>query len=175
MTSTPSSNKIKNISLTALLLTVSLALSYLEFLIPVTAAVPIPGFKPGFANIAVVVAYFAVSPLSAAVITVLKSVITSLLFSGVTTLVFSLAGGALAFLTLLLLTHIKNLKYSYIGLSVAMAFSHNVGQLAASVAVMGNASVLWYYPALVVSAVLCGALTGIILTLLPDRIYIGKV
>ena len=151
MTPISSSRKTSFVARSAILLAVALILSYIETLIPLSSFIPLPGFKLGLANVAVVIAYFAVSPYAAAAISLLRVIISSLLFSGVTALIFSLFG------------------------AVSMAFAHNMGQLAGSVIVMKNLSVLWYYPALALSAVICGALTCALLSVLPDRLYTRKV
>ena len=175
MTPISSSRKTSFVARSAILLAVTLILSYIETLIPLSSFIPLPGFKLGLANVAVVIAYFAVSPYAAAAISLLRVIISSLLFSGVTTLIFSLFGAVLSFAVLILLTHIKRPKTGFLGLSVSMAFAHNMGQFEGSVIVMKSLSILWYYPALAIAAVICGALTGTILSVLPDRLYTRKV
>lgn len=172
---TLSSRKSALVARSAVLLAVSLILSYIETLIPVSRAVPIPGFKLGLANIAIIIAYYSLSPVAAASISLLKAVITSLLFSGVTSLIFSLLGAAFSFAVLILISHVERPRFGFWGLSVAMALAHNTGQLFGSVIVMKSFSILWYYPALAVAAVICGSLTGAVLSLLPERLYKRKV
>ena len=174
-TQTSLSRKTEFVARGAILLAVSLILSYLETLIPLSRAIPIPGFKLGLANIAVIIAYYSVSPTAAAVISFSRAVITSLLFSGVTTLIFSLLGAAFSFAVLMVISHIKRPRFGFLGLSVAMALAHNAGQLIGSVIVMKSFSILWYYPALAFAAVICGSLTGCALSLLPERLYKRKV
>ena len=174
MAQTSSSRKTRFIADSAVLLLIALALSYLETVIPITHAVPIPGFKLGFANIALIVAYFRVSPYSAALISAVRVVISSLLFSGVTTLMFSLSGAALSFVALVITSRLLRDRVSFIGISCVMALFHNVGQLLCCAAVMRSLDVFYYFPALGVSAVICGAITGIILTAVPDKVYLRK-
>ena len=156
------------------LLIASLALSYLEAVLPVSAVIPFPGFKPGLANVAVIIAFFRISPYAAAVISAARCFISSILFSGVTTLMFSLSGAALSFTVLLVLSLIFKDKISFIGLSVTMAFFHNVGQLICAGLVMHTASVFYYFPVLTAAALIFGVLTGVILSALPNKIYSSK-
>ena len=157
------------------MLLLSLALSYVESLIPIASLVPLPGFKPGFANIVIVIAFYRLSPYAAAFISVCRVVISSLMFSAVTTLLFSLSGALLSFAALLACAKLLNGKIGFIGLSVLMALFHNIGQLACALAVMGNSSLIYYFPALSLAALICGCITGAILTFIPNKIYSGRV
>ena len=62
-----------------------------------------------------------------------------------------------------------------IGLSVLMAAFHNIGQLLCAVVVMGNSSLLYYFPALGLAGLVCGCITGVVLTVIPNKVYSGKV
>lgn len=170
---TLSSRRIKFVAESAALLTAALALSYLEVLIPVPFPW-LPGFKIGLANIAVVIAFYRLSPMASLAIAVLKSVITSLLFSGVTSLAFSLTGTVAAYLILLLLSTTLRGRIGFVGLSISMALFHNLGQLVAAVVVMKSTAALYYLPHLIAAALIFGAFCGIILTFLPGRIYTRK-
>ena len=175
MAQTSSSRKIRFIAECASMLLLALALSYVESLIPIASLVPLPGFKPGFANIVIVIAFYRLSPYAAAFISLCRVVISSLLFSGVTTLLFSLSGAILSFAILIVCSKLLNCKIGFIGLSVLMALFHNIGQLLCAVAVMGNSSLLYYFPALSFAALICGCITGVILTFIPDKIYSGRI
>ena len=152
---------------------VSLALSYLEAVIPIPTP-GLPGFKIGLANIALVVAFYRLNPASALIIAALRCVISSLLFSGVTSLIFSLSGAASALIILLALSFTLKNKIGFIGLSIAMALFHNLGQLASAFIVMKSTAAIYYLPHLIIAALLFGGVNGIILTYLPDRIYSRK-
>ena len=175
MTQTSSSRKTRFIAESASMLLLALALSYLESLIPITTLIPLPGFKPGFANIVIIVAFYRLSHFAAALISVSRVAISSLLFSGVTTLAFSLSGAALSFIVLLICSKLFKDKIGFVGLSVLMALFHKNGQLLCAAAVIGNSSLLYYFPALGIAALLCGCITGAVLTAIPNKIYFGKV
>ncbi len=157
------------------MLLLALALSYVESLIPIASLIPLPGFKPGFANIVIVIAFFRLSPGAAALISAARVIISSLLFSGITTLMFSLSGAFLSFAVLAVGSKLFEGKIGFIGLSVLMAAFHNIGQLLCAVAVMGNSSLLYYFPALGLAALVCGCITGVVLTVIPNKVYSGKV
>ena len=157
------------------MLLLALALSYVESVIPIASLVPLPGFKPGFANIVFVIAFFRISPYASAMISVCRVLISSVLFSGITTMLFSLSGAILSFAVLLICAKVFSGKIGFIGLSVLMALFHNTGQLLCAAAVMGNSSLFYYFPALSLAALICGGITGLILIFIPDKIYTRKV
>lgn len=173
-TQTPSSRKLIRFSESAALLTVALALSFAETLIPIRS-IPLPGFKLGLANMAVVVAFFRISPLSAAVISLAKALITSLLFSGISSFLFSAAGSVLSFVALMMCAYVFKDRVGFIGMSVFMALFHNVGQIAAAALVTGSFLIFSYFPFLIGAALIYGTVNGIILSFLPKSFYYSKV
>ena len=82
----------KQLTLMALLTAIALAIHVAEAQIP--APVPIPGVKLGLANIVTVWAMFSLGPGPALMILVARILLGSL-FSGVMSLLYSLAGGLL--------------------------------------------------------------------------------
>ena len=149
----------------AVFLAVALLLSAVEAMIPLSA-IPVPGFKPGLANIAICAACFRYSPIDAGVISLAKCVIIFLLFGNPVSFVFSLCGSALslAVMSVLRSRHISP-HFSFIGISVMCATAHNTGQILACVAILGNPAVS-YFPVLAVSSLVFGSVTGLILNLL---------
>ena len=172
---TSSSRKTRQIAEASLLLVTALVLSYIESLIPTSSLIPIPGFKLGLANIAIIIAFYRLSPLWAGIISLLRILISSFLFSGITTFLFSLSGAICAFTVLLLMSLIFRSKIGFVGISVLMALSHNFGQLICSSFVLHSKSVFHYFPALTAAALICGGVTGVIMSLLPKNVYSRKV
>lgn len=87
------------------------------------------------------------------------------MFAGnVSALLFSLMGGVLAMLIMILLHRLPGL--SIYGVSIAGAAGHNIGQVAAAVVTLGTAAAVAYLPILLVVSVFTGALTGFIAALL---------
>ena len=168
-----SSRKALFVAESAALLVAALALSYVESLIPLSF-VPLPGFKLGLANIVTVIVFFRLSPLAAALISISRVVITSLLFTGVSSLMFALSGAVLSFIILIVLSFLLKDKISFIGISVVMALFHNAGQLIAASFLMKSAAVFTYFPALCLSSLICGCITGAILCAMPDAVTSGK-
>lgn len=165
-----SDKRVRRLAQDSALVCAALLLSFVEALIPV-AALPIPGFKLGLANIAILLTAYRSSVVDAAVVSLARILLTFLFFGSPTSLIFSLCGGLLviAVLALLKLTSSSS-RFSFIGISVLCAAAHNLGQLLAALTLTGNA-VLSYLPALAAASLIYGTLTGSILNALPDKIY----
>lgn len=159
--------KTKRLALDAMMLGAALILSFVESIIP--GIVPVPGFKPGLANI-VIMAAFSFSPADAAVISLSRVLISSLLFGSPVSLILSLAGAVLSYLFLLAVKLFGVSRLSWIGVSVPAAALHNIGQLAAASLIMNSTGIFGYYPVMALSSVVCGAVSGLLMNLLCKKI-----
>ncbi len=162
-------DKIRRICFNAMMLGLSLLLSYLEAILPLTVWLPLPGFKLGLCNILVTLVFVAVSPWDAAVISLTRICIMGALFGNMSSFTFSLCGGLLSYLGLWLLARLGRRCFSMIGVSVGCAALHNLGQLLAAAVWMGSEVVLGYLPMLLVAALIFGTVTGALLCLLLPR------
>lgn len=155
-----SSGLSRKVSLCGIFVSLALMLSYLESFVPVGFFAGVPGFKLGFANIAVLVVYFSAGPYCAAAVSLIRIIVSSVLFGSVTTFWFSLSGGLLSFAALVLLSRLYPGRVGMIGISVVCAAMHNTGQIAAAAVLMKTASVFGYLPYLLLLSVPCGIITG---------------
>ncbi len=152
------------VALTGLLAALALCLWAVEGLLPLNGLLP-PGVKPGLANIVTMFACYGVG-LPAAVGIVLCKAGMSLLTRGAVAGLLSLCGGLLSALTVWGLFRLdKRGRMGFLGISMAGAVGHNVGQLMAVLTVT-SLGVLWYLPVLLVSATVSGSLTGLLFRLL---------
>ena len=147
----------KKITLSALMVALAMILSYLEAMIPFSFG--IPGIKLGLANLVVLTALYLFGPAQALLISVVRIFLISITFGSMAALVYSLAGGILSFVVMLILSRIKG--FSVIGVSVAGGVSHNIGQLIAAALVVANLNLLFYFPVLLAAGVITGLLIGI--------------
>ncbi len=147
----------------------AMMLSYLEVLIPFGLILPLPGFKPGFANLVTVLVFVLVSKQDAAIVSALRILLMGMIFGSAVSLFFSALGGLFSYLVLLLAGRICR-RCSYLGVSVLCAAAHNLGQLIAAVCLFGSEILLSYLPVLLLAAVLCGSLTGVALNLSVPRL-----
>ncbi|MDO4567704.1 MAG: Gx transporter family protein [Clostridia bacterium] len=148
----------KHIAFTALLAALAIVLGYFERLIPIAPA--IPGIKLGLGNAVVLFALYALNARSALCVSALKVLLTGLLFSSAAGFIYSAAGAALSFAVMLPLHRLKGL--SMVGVSIAGACCHVLGQLTAAVFLVGAAAAFACAPVLLAASVVTGALTGFI-------------
>jgi len=163
MTLLPTDIRVRRITSAALLLCLSLLLSYVETLFPIMLFIRIPGFKLGLANIVITAAFYFVSGKAAAAISFSRICLSSLLFGSVSSFMFSLSGGFFAFLGLIVCRYLLRDRVGWCGVSVLCAALHNIGQLFAAFYILGSFNVMFYLPWLLFIAIPAGALTGFLL------------
>ena len=150
----------KQLTLCALLTAMALALSYLENLLPLSLAIPVPGVKLGLGNIVTLFALYALGPGQALLILLARCFLGSLFAGTLNALAFSLLGGLCAMGTMVFLSRRPGL--SVYGVSIGGAAAHNCGQTAAAVLTLGSAAPLYYLPVLLAVSLLTGGLTGLV-------------
>ncbi len=130
-----------------------------ERLLPVPQLAP--GVKLGLANIVTLVALNVLPWGDAWLVLVLRSFLGALLGGGASGVLFSLSGGVLSFLVMSWLLRYQKL-FSIPAISVAGAFSHNLGQILMAALVVETFNIFVYLPVLAVSALVTGFFTGVI-------------
>lgn len=159
---------IKKMVLYAILTAVAITLHFVEGLFPVPVA--IPGIKLGLSNIVSLVALYLFGPAAAFAILVLRVFMTSFLYSGFSSLIFSITGGLLSVLVMSLIWKLRGKGFSIVSASVAGGVFHNVGQILAAVLVMRTFAVLSYLPVLILAGVATGIVTGIVSGIIVPRL-----
>lgn len=145
----------------ALLTAAALVLGYIEGLFP--ALVPgVPGIKLGLANTVLLYAVYLLPPGSAWALMLAKVVLSSALYAGFGTALFSLGGGVLSLGAMLLVRKLSGESVSVIAVSVLGAACHNLGQSLVFAAVGSARAALFYLPYLLLAAIVTGALTGVV-------------
>lgn len=150
--------KTRKLALMAVLTAISLTVFVIEAQIP--APLPIPGAKLGIANMITLVAMLLLGRKEAGAILAVRILMGSMFAGGVSGLMFSVAGGALAYAVMCLLIGVFPEKLVWV-VSVFAAIAHNAGQLAVSVLISGTVSLLVYAPALLAVGIVTGAFTGV--------------
>lgn len=144
----------------------SIVLGYLEQMIPLPVA--FPGVKIGLSNICVLVALYKWGWKSSLLISLVKSLVCGILFWGVGGALYGVAGAMLSFLVMELL--VKWNLLGLVGVSIAGAISHNVGQLLALYIMSGSFSFIYYMAVLGISGVIMGTITGLVCYVVLERI-----
>lgn len=155
----------KNIAKTGMLVAVAFVLSYIESMLPLNLGVP--GIKLGLSNIVVLFSIFNLNTLTAFCIAIVRIVLCGITFGSLSGMLYSLSGGILSFVVMLLLKKTK--KFSVYGVSVAGGVSHNIGQILVAIAVLNNKLIMYYFPFLLIAGVVAGIATGMLGGILIKR------
>lgn len=150
--------KTRKLTVCAVLLSLALALSYLERFIPLQMVIPLPGVKLGLANIVTLIALYLFGPGAAFAIVVPRCIMGAVFGGGITALAFSLAGGILAMSVMALSRHLRFL--SVFGVSILGAAAHNIGQILAAMVLMQSVYIGAYLPYLLLVGIFTGFATG---------------
>ena len=141
-------------------------LSFVESLIPPLAMVP--GVKIGLANIVTVFLLYTLGIRAAGAVSLIRVLLSALLFGNVQSLIFALSGALLSFVVMIVAKHL--LPFGTVGVSVLGAIAHNAGQIIAAVIVMETVGVAYYFIPLVISGTLGGVLVGIVAAIITARL-----
>lgn len=150
-----------------LMLALALALSFFESMLPVLPFLPV-GVKLGLSNIVTMYCLFFLGVKPSLTVAFLKSAFV-MLMRGPTGGVLSLAGGIFSVVVMLLLKRIPSLSKSV--LSVAGAIAHNAGQLFMACIILKSFYALYYLPVMVLSGVMMGLITGMLLRLVMPYLH----
>jgi len=161
--------KSKRVAVCGVLTALAMIFSYIEALIPIP--IGIPGVKLGIANIAIIAVIYIVGDADAVIVNFLRIVLTGILFGNFYSFLFSLVGGMLSVILMILFKKTK--KLSMVGVSMIGGVAHNVGQIVAAVFLMDNAEIAYYLPILIVAGVVTGIIIGCVGQLVTKRIEVN--
>ena len=161
--------KTRKMVLLSLLVSIALVIYLIEAQIPVL----FPGIKLGLANSISLVALILLGWKEAFLIMVLRTLLGSMFGGSLSAFMFSIAGGVLSNVVMILLY--KNFKnhLSLPTISVCGAVFHNIGQLLVVAFIIIDLKIYVYLPVLLVSAIVTGYFIGILTNILKDRL--GKI
>jgi heptaprenyl diphosphate synthase len=151
-------NQTKKVTQYGLLIALALILSYVEAQLPVFFAVP--GMKLGLTNVVVLFALYSMGERSAVTVNLLRIFLVSLLFGNGMSLAYSISGGLLSGLVMILLK--KTGQFRMVTVSVAGGVAHNVGQILAAMALLRTTMVGWYLLVLWFTGIGSGLIIGIL-------------
>lgn len=158
--------KSRDVSRYALLIALAMVLSWLESLVPVSAA--IPGMKLGLTNLVVMFVLYRMRSIDAAVISFVRVLLVSFTFGNAYAFAYSIAGAALSFLIMLALK--KSGRFSTIGVSIAGGVGHNLGQIIVAAIVLETEKIFFYLPVLMVSGMAAGVCIGLLGGIITERL-----
>lgn len=138
----------------------AMVLNWVEGLIPLP--LPVPGARLGLANIVTLVAAYTLPWPSVLLIVAARTVLGSFLFSGLSTLLYSLSAGLVSAVVMLLMRRIiRGDGASVLAVSLIGAIVHNLTQLTVAALVLENIRVFMaYLPWLLLLAIPAGLFVG---------------
>ena len=160
-------NKSKTVAFIGMCTALALILAYVEILIQPLFPT-LPGIKMGLPNIIIVFLLYRRGPLSAIGVSLLRILLVSLLFGNVMALLYSLAGGVLSILVMILLKKLRFL--SPVGVSVAGGVTHNVGQILMAMLLLDTVELGYYLVVLTVTGTVAGILVGLCGAILINKL-----
>lgn len=162
----------RKLAFIALLSSLALLLSYVEFLLP-PIFVAVPGIKVGLPNVVILYVLYAFGIKHAVFVSFTRIFVSSLLFGNVMTLAYSVAGAVLSLLIMTLLTKID--KLSTVGVSVAGGVAHNLGQILVAMVLLDTPQIAYYMLVLAVTGTLSGIFIGMCGAFVINRLPSKKI
>ncbi len=162
---------LRRLATAGLLTATAMILSWIEFILPFSIGVP--GVKLGLCHIVTLFALYRLTAWETVAVTAVRITLTAALFGSVASLVYSAVGGFFSVAVMLLLHRLRWRErplFSPMGISIAGAVTHNLGQVAAAAVLMQTAGVLTYFSVLLVTGVLTGAVIGLVSGMVQQRL-----
>lgn len=157
-------DRTRRVTLSALLVAVMLILGYLESLIPLG----VPGIKLGLSNSVLLLAMYWLGIPATFLLMITKVLLSGLLFSGVSAMMYALAGGLLSTVVMSILYLLTDLGPVVTG--VAGAVTHNVGQVGLAMIILRTQNLVYYMGVLMLVGMVTGFVTGTVAKLLMQRL-----
>lgn len=155
--------RTRALAISAMLVAVMLLVGYLENLVPTG----MPGIKLGLSNSVLILAVYWFGIPGAFGLMIAKVVLSGLLFSGVSAMMYAFAGGFCSMIVMSVLY--KTGKFSVISTAMAGAAFHNVGQVGLAMIVLETDRLIYYMAILMLVGLITGFITGTVAKELMKR------
>jgi heptaprenyl diphosphate synthase len=143
----------------SVLISQALVLHVIERMIPVP--IPVPGIKLGLANVISLFTIMIFGWKEALLVVFLRTMLGSFFGGGISSFLYSIAGGILSALVMAILYKYFSKVFSIVAISVVGAVFHNVGQILVASMVVSNANLFFYLPVLLIAGVITGIFIGL--------------
>jgi heptaprenyl diphosphate synthase len=140
---------------------IAVALSLIEFFLPS----PIPGLKPGIANIIVLFTIFKFGFSTGVWVSLLRVFITSLIVGSFLSPTFflSLSGAIFSLISIKIIQGYNKNYFSLISISLLASFAHIIGQfIVVRIWIIPNDGILYLLPLFLITAFIFGVINGIV-------------
>ncbi len=156
----------KRVAVCGMMTALAFLLSFIETLIPFSFGVQ--GVKLGLSNLVTVTVLYCLGAGPAFVISLVRIVLAGFAFTGLSVMLYSLAGGMLSFACMVLARRFTGLGIT--GVSALGGVTHNVGQLFVAALIVKNTAVFAYFPVLLAGGTAAGLVIGLLGALVTARI-----
>lgn len=148
----------RKICIMSMMIALAAVCGYIESILPIYLGVP--GAKPGFANIVIVLVLYLYGNREAILCNLLRILIVGFLFGSLYSILYSITGAVFSISAMALLR--KSKGFTMIGVSIAGGVMHNVGQLFIAAIVLKTSGIIFYLPALLIAGCITGLAVGIL-------------
>ena len=163
--------KTRKLTTLSLLTAIALTIFMAEAQLP--PVVPLPGVKPGLANIVTVFTVFALCPADGILVLAARIFLGAVFAGNFSTIFYSAAGGGCAIaVTILLRKFLRKNQLWVAGCLGAMA--HSIGQMVMAMLLLGTPSVIIYLPVMLIVSIITGLFTGLCAQFLVNRETLWK-
>lgn len=152
--------RTKKLALFSLFCALGTVIAFFENLVPFFNV--IPGGKIGLANCVTMVVFSLFSPLETLLFGLLRGLLSSVLFSGIQSFVYSAVGTIFSVIAMTALKKLLKNNITEIGISVTGALFFNIGQILVCSFVVSNVQVFRYLSVLGIISAVSGIVTGYI-------------
>ena len=152
--------KTKKMVFLGLMVGYSLILYILETYIPNPFIVFFPGAKLGLTNIITLVSLLIFGFKETFIIVTVRVILSSIFAGPMSYLLFSIGGAYLSLIVMFLVNKIKG--FSVIGVSIAGAIAHNIGQLLVASILVENFLMITYLHFMLATSLVTGLFVGIV-------------
>lgn len=149
---------MKKTAALGLLLALSMILSYIESVLPLS--IGIPGIKLGLPNLIVVILLYLYGEKEALAVNFLRIVLSGFLFGNLFAILYALAGALCSFSVMFIMK--KTNFFSIAGVSIGGGVFHNIGQLIVAMFAVETYAPIFYLPVLLAAGLATGFIIGLI-------------
>ena len=164
--------KTRKLTTLGLLTAIALTIFMLEAQIP--AIVPLPGVKPGLANIVTVFTVFVLGPAEGICVLFSRIFLGAVFAGNFSTIFYSAAGGACAIGITIVLRKILSHKQLWIAGCLG-AIGHSIGQMAMAITLTATPGLAVYLPFMIAVSIVTGTFTGLCAQFLVNRGNLWKI
>lgn len=159
------STRLRRMTTLSLLFALAMIFSFVESRLP--TFIPIPGVKLGLCNVVIIFTLLRLGAPSAIAVSLLRVLLSSILFGNAAAFFYSLAGAILSLAVMILMRRFR--IFSAVGISAIGGVMHNIGQLLMAWILLGTVGVMYYLPVLLIAGTVAGVLIGLLAAYLAKR------